>query len=73
MASLDILGAVTAAAAPGRQLLLTTQCQTTILSRPLPETALLATRTAIQNALLVTLGTDRLRLGCEVNEVDRGV
>ena len=69
MASLGILGAVTAAAAPIRRLLLATQGGETIFSRPLPDTALLATRTALQNALLVALGPDRLRLGCEVSEV----
>ena len=53
MARLGILGAVTAAAAPIRQMLL-------------------ATRTALQNALLVALGPDRLRLGCEVSEVALG-
>jgi 2-polyprenyl-6-methoxyphenol hydroxylase-like FAD-dependent oxidoreductase len=72
MARLGILGAVTAAAAPIRQMLLATQGGATILARPLPDTALLATRTALQNALLVALGPDRLRLGCEVSEVGPG-
>ncbi|AUX69732.1 hypothetical protein CHX26_09675 [Porphyrobacter sp. HT-58-2] len=66
IARLGILGAVAAAAAPIRQMLLATKDGATILSRPLPDTALLATRTALQNALLVALGPDRLRLGCEV-------
>nr|WP_073981446.1 FAD-dependent monooxygenase [Erythrobacter donghaensis] len=69
MARLGILGAVTAASAPIRQMLLATQGGATILARPLPDTALPATRTALQNALLVALGPDRLRLGCEVSEV----
>jgi 2-polyprenyl-6-methoxyphenol hydroxylase-like FAD-dependent oxidoreductase len=72
MASLGILGAVTAAAAPIRQMLLATQAGAPILTRSLPDTALLATRTALQNALLVALGSDRLRLGCEVTEVAPG-
>ena len=42
MASLGILGAVTAAAAPIRRMLLATQDGAPILSRPLPDTALLA-------------------------------
>jgi 2-polyprenyl-6-methoxyphenol hydroxylase-like FAD-dependent oxidoreductase len=72
MARLGILGTVTAAAAPIRQMLLATQAGTAILSRPLHHTALLATRTALQNALLVALGPDRLRLGSEVIEVAPG-
>jgi 2-polyprenyl-6-methoxyphenol hydroxylase-like FAD-dependent oxidoreductase len=72
MARLGVLGAVTAAAAPIRQMLLATKDGATILSHPLPHTALLATRTALQNALLVALGPDRLRLGCEVAEVAPG-
>lgn len=72
MASLGILGAVTAAAAPIRRMLLATQDGAPILSRPLPDTALLATRTALQNALLVALGPERLRLGYEVGDVTSG-
>lgn len=72
MASLGILGAVTAAAAPIRRMLLATQDGAPILSHPLPDTALLATRTALQNALLVALGPERLRLGCEVGDVSPG-
>jgi len=72
MACLGILGAVVAAAAPIRRMRLATQSDTTILSYSLPETALLATRTALQNALLVALGSDRLRLGCEVTAVEPG-
>jgi 2-polyprenyl-6-methoxyphenol hydroxylase-like FAD-dependent oxidoreductase len=72
MASLGILGAVTAAAAPIRRMLLATQDGAPILSRPLPDTALLATRTALQNALLVALGPERLRLGYEVGDVAPG-
>ncbi|MBA4774003.1 MULTISPECIES: FAD-dependent monooxygenase [Sphingomonadales] len=72
MARLGILGAVTAAAAPIGQMLLATQGGATILARLLPDTALLATRTSLQNALLVALGPDRLRLGCEVAEVASG-
>ncbi len=53
MTSLGILGAVTGASAPIRQMLL-------------------ATRTGLQNTLLVALGPDRLRLGCEVSEVAPG-
>lgn len=70
--SLGILVAITAAAAPIRRMLLATQDGAPILSRPLPDTALLATRTALQNALLVALGPDRLRLGCEVGDVAPG-
>ena len=47
---------VTAAAAPIGQMLLATQGGATILARLLPDTALLATRTSLQNALLVALG-----------------
>ena len=72
MARLGILGAVTAAAAPIRQMLLAAQDGATILSRPLPDTALLATRTALQNVLLVALRPDRLRLDCEVIAVAPG-
>ena len=72
MASLGILGAVTAATAPIRRMLLATQDGAPILSRPLPDTALLATRTALQNALLVALGPERLRLGCEVGDIAPG-
>jgi len=72
MERLGVLGAVTAAAAPIRRMLLATQEGAPILSRLLPDTALLATRTALQNALLVALGPDRLRLGCEVDEVAPG-
>ena len=53
-------------------MLLATQDGAPILSRPLPNIALLATRTALQNALLVALGPDRLRLGCEVGDVAPG-
>lgn len=72
MARLGILGAVTAAAAPIGQMLLATQGGATVLARLLPDTALLATRTSLQNALLVALGPDRLRLGCEVAGVASG-
>jgi 2-polyprenyl-6-methoxyphenol hydroxylase-like FAD-dependent oxidoreductase len=72
MERLGVLGAVTAAAAPIRRMLLATQEGAPILSRLLPDTALLATRTALQNALLVALGPDRLRLGCEVSEIVPG-
>lgn len=72
MASLDILDAVTAAAAPIRRMLLATQDGAPILSRPLSDTTLLATRTALQNALMVALGPERLRLGCEVGDVAPG-
>lgn len=72
MSSLGILEAVTATAAPIRQMLLATQDGQTILSRTIPDTALLTTRTALQNALLVALGAERLRLGCAVDAVAPG-
>ena len=72
MTSLGILGAVAAASAPIRRMLLATRGGNAIVTRTLPETALLTTRTALQNALLVALGADRLRLGCEVGAMAAG-
>jgi 2-polyprenyl-6-methoxyphenol hydroxylase-like FAD-dependent oxidoreductase len=72
MSSLGILDAVAATAAPIRRMLLATQAGQPILTRSMPDTALLSTRTGLQNALLVAFGSERLRLGCVVDRIDTG-
>lgn len=72
MSSLGILNSVSAAAAPIRKMLLATQGGQPIFQRELSDTALLITRSALQNALLDAFGPERLRLDCPVSSIAAG-
>lgn len=72
MSSIGILNAVRATAAPIQTMLLATQSGRAILTRAIPGPALMSTRTALQNALLVALGDERLRLNCKVDHITAG-
>lgn len=72
MSSIGILDAVSATAAPIQTMLLATQSGEAILTRAIPGPAFISTRTALQNALLVALGDERLRLNCKVDHITAG-
>jgi 2-polyprenyl-6-methoxyphenol hydroxylase-like FAD-dependent oxidoreductase len=69
MASIGVLNAVNASAAPIRRMLLADQNGQAILTRPLPGPAIMSTRANLQNALLVSLGSERIRLSAVVDQV----
>jgi 2-polyprenyl-6-methoxyphenol hydroxylase-like FAD-dependent oxidoreductase len=69
MARIGVLDAVYAGAARIRTMLLATQNEQAILSRALSDTAIISTRTNLQNSLLVALGSDRIRLNAVVDHV----
>lgn len=72
MSSIGILNVVSATAAPIQAMLPATQSGQAILTRAIPGPALMSTRTALQNALLVALGDERLRLNCKVDNITAG-
>lgn len=69
MSSIGVLSAVSARGAPITAMQLATRAEKTILRRTIPDQALMSTRAALQDALLMAVGSERVRLDCKVDHI----